>query len=177
MTRRSPDSDHFILEAFDRDLWCPIAQAAFHVDDIGSLRALLGVAAGEDDELKRTYFPDDNELAELAGRFGVGYDRSDLVSADVAFILFRSRWLFGAPYLVHTGYELPLLLDGRKKLARMSHHYPPQSFDGEDRFDHWVAKGALHRTEIVEPFEEPVKEFLPSDRLLYAEGRGVADSG
>jgi hypothetical protein len=164
MTRRSPNSDRFILEAFDRDQWCPIAQAPFHVDDISFLRALLGVAAGEDDELQRTYYLDDNELAELAGRFGVRYDRSELVSADVEFILFRSSQLIGAPYLVHTGYELPLLLDGRKKLAHISHCYPPMTFDGEDRFDHWVAKGVLHRTEII---EEPARGLLGYRTVLY----------
>jgi hypothetical protein len=34
--------------------------------------------------------------------------------------------------------KLPLLIDGRKKLARMSDGYPPLTFEGEDRFDHWV---------------------------------------
>jgi hypothetical protein len=30
-----------------------------------------------------------------------------------------SSQLLGAPYLAYTGYELPLLLDGRKKLATL----------------------------------------------------------
>jgi hypothetical protein len=80
-----------------------------------------------------------------------------------------------APYLIHTGYELPLLLDGRKKLARMPDLYPPMRFDGEDRFDHWVAEGLLHREEVLEPFDSPVRGHL-GDRLLHAEGRRVADT-
>jgi hypothetical protein len=82
----------------------------------------------------------------------------------------RSRSSDGAdkaPYLIHTGYELPLLLDGRKKLAFMSHYYPPATFEGEDRFDHWVARGVLHREEVVEPFEKPIKGFLGSRTAFY----------
>ena len=44
------------------------------------------------------------------------------------------------PYLIHGGYELPLLLEGRKKLARFTDHYPPMTFMGEHRFDHWVGR-------------------------------------
>jgi hypothetical protein len=73
-----------------------------------------------------------------------------------------SRWRLSGrtpylPYLSHTRYELPLLLEGRKKLARMSDAYPPMTFEGEHRFDHWVAKGMLHREEVNEPFDEPVQ--------------------
>ena len=46
-----PRSDHFILETFDRELWCPIAQTRFHVDDITALRAILGQDADDDPEL------------------------------------------------------------------------------------------------------------------------------
>jgi hypothetical protein len=72
-----------------------------------------------------------------------------------------------APYLIHSGYELPLLLDGRKKLARMSDGYPPMTFDGEHRFDHWVAEGALHREEVVEPFDSPVRGYLGIRAVYY----------
>ena len=61
------------------------------------------------------------------------------------------------PYLTHTGYEFPLLLDGLKKLARMLDLYPPMTFKGEDRFEHWVAKGELHREEVNEPFDKPIQ--------------------
>jgi hypothetical protein len=167
MMDRSQHSNRFILEAFDRDQWCPIAKILFHVPDISVLRAILGDAAHEDEELNSTYFLDEQELVELASRFGVGYDRSELISANIDITLFRSGGLCKAPYLIHTGYELPLLLEGRKKLARMSHHYPPVAFDGEDRFDHWVAEGALHREEIIEPFEAPIKKFLGHRTVYY----------
>jgi hypothetical protein len=167
MMRPSLRSNHFILEAFDCDLWCPVAQTLFHVAEIGPLRSILGAAADKDPEVHNTYHLDDEQLAMVVAQFGVTFDRSQLGSADLVIGLFRWRRLSQAPYLIHTGYELPLLLDGRKKLARMSDGYPPMTFDGEHRFDHWVAEGALHREEVVEPFDSPVRGYLGIRTVYY----------
>jgi len=167
MTHCSPRSSPFILEAFDCDLWCPVAQTLFHVADIGSLRSILKTDAHKDPELDLTYELDDEQIAMLVAQFGVAFDRSQLESADLIIRLFRRRRLSGSPYLIHTGYELPLLLDGRKKLARMPDLYPPMTFDGEDRFDHWVAEGLLHREEVLEPFDSPVKGYLGVRTVYY----------
>jgi hypothetical protein len=83
-----------------------------------------------------------------------------LDSKNLDIILFRYERDDHTPYLIHTRYELPLLLDGRKKLARMVNFYPPMTFDGEDRFDHWVAEGVIHREEVVDPpFDAPIQTF------------------
>jgi hypothetical protein len=37
------------------------------------------------------------------------------------------------------------MLDGRKQFARMYEVYPPERHHGEDRFDHYVALGLLHK--------------------------------
>jgi hypothetical protein len=160
-------SNHFILEVFDCDLWCPIAQSLFHVADIEALRAILGPDADQDSDLGKSYYPDDDQLAELVVRFGVKFDRSEFNSADLVIELFRWSPLNEAPYLFHTRYELLLLLDGRKKLARMTHVYPPMTFDGEHRFDHWVDEGLLHREVVIEPFEAPAKEYLGMRTVFY----------
>lgn len=167
MMRPSLHSNHFIVEAFDRDLRCPIAQTLFHVADIASLRSILGVVAGEDPELHQTYHPDDEQLAVLTARLGVKFDRSLLESSNLVIGLFRWHPLCEAPYLIHTRYELPLLLDGRKKLAHMDHIYPPMTFVDEHRFDHWVAEGLLHREEVIEPFDSPVREHLGHRTVYY----------
>jgi hypothetical protein len=165
--RPSPHSNHFILEAFDRDLWCPVAQTRFHVGDISLLRSILGEEASPDPDLNWTYYPDDGQLAALSARFDVKFDRSGFSYIDFDIALFRWHGSDDVPYLIHTGYELPLLLDGRKKLARMSHAYPPMRFDGEHRFDHWVAEGALHREEIIDPFDSTVKNHVGNRTVLY----------
>jgi hypothetical protein len=158
MLRSRPRTNHFILEAFDRDLWCAALQSRFCVGDLDCLRSALGMVADDDPELDDCYYLGKKQLAAIRRQFGAALDDDHLESGDFVIRLFRQRWLSETPYLIHTGYELPLLLDGRKKLARMYHAYPPSKFDGEDRFDHWVTKGLLHREELLEPFDPSVRE-------------------
>lgn len=163
----TPQPDYFILEAFDRDWWCAVLQARVHITELDALRAFLGRAADDDPELEHSYLLDDEDLARFVAIFDVAFDPGQLEAKDMEISVCRWRRLREVPYLVHTGYELPLLLDGRKKLARMSHAYPPATFDGEHRFEHWVAKGLLHRQEVVEPFDPPTKKYLGHRTVYY----------
>lgn len=147
----------FLIEAFDREQWCPVLQAMLPVDDLEALRAILGAMADDDPDLEWTYPLDDEELAAIVAKFNISFDAARLGAKDLDISLFRWRRIYQTPYLIHTRYELPLLLDGRKKLARMGDCYPPMTFEGEDRFDHWVAAGVLHREEVSEPFDAPVQ--------------------
>jgi hypothetical protein len=159
-----------ILEAFDRQQWCPVLQAMLPVSDPRALRAILGGAADDDPELKQDYLLDEEQLAAIVTKFNVSFDAAQLDSKDLAVFLLQLRPIDRTPYLVHGGYELPLLLDGRKKLARMSHEYPPMTFEGEDRFEHWVSKGILHREVVDEPFDPP---YLISRGQTYLGHRTV----
>jgi hypothetical protein len=145
----------FVLGAFDREQWCPVLQAMLPVSDPRALHALLGEAADDDPELEQNYLLDDEQLMAIVTKFNVSFDIAQLDSKDLAVFLFQLRPVDRLPYLVHGGYELPLLLDGRKKLARMSHECPPMTFEGEDRFDHWVSEGVLHREVVDEPYDPP----------------------
>src|SRR5450631_3050074 len=49
----------------------------------------------------------------------------------------------------------------------MSHAYPPMTFGGEHRFDHWVAEGVLHREEVIEPFDSPGNRYLGHRTVFY----------
>src|SRR6266849_7716570 len=105
------------------------------VDDPEALRAILAEMADDDPELEKTYWLDDEELAAIVATFNVSFDAAQLDSKNLDIILFRYDGIDQTPpYLTHTRYELPLLLDGRKKLARMVNYYPPTTFEGEDRF-------------------------------------------
>jgi hypothetical protein len=148
----------FLIEAFDHEQCCPVLQAMLAVDDPRALRAILGEMADDDPDLQWIYRLDDEELAAIVATFNVSFDAAQLDSKNLDIILFRYDGIDQTPpYLTHTRYELPLLLDGRKKLARMSTTYPPMTFEGEDRFDHWVAEGMLHREEVNEPFDRPIQ--------------------
>jgi hypothetical protein len=172
---------YFILDAFDREYWCPVLQTRFEIPVLETLQTILGAQAADDPDLRHSYFLDPAEMAAVVAAFNVCFDPP---SSSMEIRLYRLRSIGRAPYLVHTGYELPLLLDGRKKLARMSDGYPPMTFDGEERFDHWVAQSVLHREEVIEPFEEPTKRWhgvrivyytpkgeewrIPAEKLLWA---------
>ncbi|WP_052121627.1 DUF7683 domain-containing protein [Inquilinus limosus] len=160
-----------VLVIFDREQWCPVFQIHLRNPDPDRLRSLLGVEAEDDPELRRSYPLDEAEAAAIAAASGAELDIPGLDADDRDYALTRLHSIDTVPYLVHTGYELPLLLDGRKKLARMTLEYPPMTFEGEHRFDHWVAQGVLHREEVIEPFPRPVGEFL-GIRTVYYTAKG-----
>lgn len=140
----------FILQAIDPNLGCPVLEAAFHVSALDDLRAVLGPCADDDPDLCRSYTLDSAELAAIRERFGVAFDpHGHQVQLD--------PWhsLREVPYLVHTRYELALLLDGTKPFARMGDAYPPHRHYDEDRFDRYVAEGLLHKEVCIEPFATP----------------------
>src|SRR5437016_14544253 len=148
----------FLIEAFDLEQQCPVLQAMLPVNDPEALRAMLVGSADDDPELEWIYHLDDEQLAAIVAKFNVSFDAAQLDSKNLDICLFRWQPSDQMPYLAHTRYELPLLLDGRKKLARMVNFYPPMTFEGEDRFDHWVAEGVLHREVVVaEPFDATVQ--------------------
>lgn len=160
-----PISNFFILSAFDRDQWCPVLQARFNVSEIDALRVILGEGSKDDPELQRNYVLEPSEMSAIIEQFEVAFDPKQLECREHDIFLFRTR-NFTIPYLVHAGYELPLLLEGRKKLAKIYGPYPPMTFEGEEKFDHWVAEGVLHREEVREPFDPPTRRWQ-GHRVVY----------
>jgi hypothetical protein len=139
----------FILQALDSDHGSPVLEALFFVTDHEDLRALLD-DAGDDPALELWYLLDAAELAAINKRFGIAFDPE---GREVRLCPWDSTR--HTPYLIHTGYELPLLLEGRKQLAHFSEAYPPGLHFDEEKFDRYVAEGALHKEVVVEPFEPP----------------------
>jgi hypothetical protein len=96
---------------------------------------------------------------ELRTLLGAAADEDPDLECSTHWIR-RSREV---PYLVHTGYELVLMPDGRKKFARMSTEYPAKH-EGEDQFNRSVAQGVLHKEVELEKFAEPIR--LQDGRLF-----------
>jgi hypothetical protein len=143
----------FILQALDPDHGSPVLEALFLVPDLDELRALLDI--GDDYPEFGTdldCYLDGAELAALNARFGVHFDPD---GREVRLTSWHHMRLI--PYLVHTGYELPLLLEGLKPFARMKDAYPPHRHMDEDKFDSYVAQGILHKEVVVEPFEQSTR--------------------
>ena len=162
-----PAARYFVISAFDRDQWCDVLEARFRTDDFDGIRAILGDAQNNDPELHGYYTLDKATLAAFVERFDVAFDPTALDCDELDIVFCGLHSISATPYLVHTGFELPLLIDGRKKMARMGNEYPPMTFEGEDRFDRWVEKGLLHKEVFLEPFDQPIKKWLGHRTVYY----------
>jgi hypothetical protein len=141
----------FVLQAEDPDLLCPIVEARFAVDDVDALRVILGEDARDDVDMGHLYDLDDDEVSAIEKRFGV---RLEAGGRPVRLVPWHS--IRDVPYLVHTGYELPLMLEGRKPFAKFSDGYPCEWLDSIlDHFEPFVIEGRIVKRIIKEPFATP----------------------
>ncbi len=102
----------FVLQACDPETGCPVLEARLLVDDLTVLRALLGSRTDVDPDLAMGYPLDGQDIAAFAARFDLP---SDWGGRDVLLVPWQR--LRELPYLVHTNFELALMLEGRKPLA------------------------------------------------------------
>ncbi|WP_407105185.1 hypothetical protein [Hansschlegelia beijingensis] len=122
-------------------------------DDVGALAALLGPEAGGDPDLWWTHWLDQSELERLIAAFGV----SPTFREYDAVALARPSSIRNAPYLVHTGFELFLMLEGRKPFAAFDNEHPSDwAEDYLAPFEREVAAGRLSRRSAYQPFPAPV---------------------
>src|SRR5258708_5342974 len=161
----------FILQALDPDYGSPAFEALFVVERLEDLRELLGDAAAGDPDLEMWYRLEPDEVAAISRRFDVPFNPEGRETSLYHWTRFRE-----IPYLTHTGYELALMLDGRKQFARMGGEYPPLRHELEDRFDHYVAQGILHKEVEVEPFDQPTRakrgQVFEGIRTVYYTRKG-----
>lgn len=136
----------FILQAFDPEYGHPAFETMFLVERLEELRALLGTAADEDPALEMHYTLDRGDLDAINRHFGLAFDPGGRVTCLTKWTSIREP-----PYLVHTGFELVLMIDGRKPFTRMDDSYPPHQHYDEDLFDRHVALGILHKEVQLEP--------------------------
>jgi hypothetical protein len=143
----------FILQALDPEYGHPAFETMLVVERPEELRALLGAAADDDPGLEMSYTLDPADIAAINRHFGLHFDPQGRKTSLYQWT--RSREV---PYLVHTNYELALMIEGRKQFARMGGDcYPPDRYEGEDRFDRCVAQGLLHKEVELEKFSEPLR--------------------
>jgi len=99
-----------VLQDLDPQTGAPRAEMRVFVRDIGELCAALKIEG--DPGLSGSYDLDQEDLAT------VGVLCMPPVQIDPRLRVMTSwHWLRDVPYLIHTGYELPLMLEGRKPLA------------------------------------------------------------
>jgi len=161
-----------VLQARDPDHGSPVFEARFAVAEPDDLRALIGACADDDPELDGPYTLDAAETAAVTARFGVAFDPE---GRDVHLWPWNEAWgsIRHIPYMIHSGDELPLLLEGRKQFADMSDAYPPHRHFNEDRFDRYVTEGILHKEVIHEPFKDRLEPYRIKDGRVFEGMRRV----
>lgn len=161
----------FILQARDPGHGSPVFEALFVVERLEDLRTFLGSAADEDPDLRMLYTLEPDEIAAICRHFDVPFEPEGRETS-----LYQWTGIREIPYLAHTGYELVLMLEGRKQFARMGGEYPPMWHEGEDRFDLHVAQGVLHKEVEIEPFEKPIRtkrgQVFEGIRTVYYTRKG-----
>jgi hypothetical protein len=146
-------SRRFILQALDLEYGHPAFETMFVVERPEELRTVLGIDADRDPDFERWYSLEPDEVAAVTQHFGLAFDPEGRETS-----LYKWTDSREVPYLVHTGYELALMIEGRKQFARMGgDYYPPDRYEGEDRFDGCVAQGLLHKEVELEKFAEPLR--------------------
>jgi hypothetical protein len=167
----SIEGRRFILQALDPDHGSPVLETLFFVVGLDELHALIGRSSEHDPEFEREYRLNAADVAAINARFGLAFDPE---GRDVRLTPWHSIRL--NPYLVHTGYELPLLLEGKKPFACMKDVYPPNEHFNEEKFDRYVAEGALHKEVVIEPFDQPLRSaegvIFEGNRTVYYTRRG-----
>ena len=143
----------FVVFAYADALACPVLEQRIAAGDLKALAALLGQDAGGDPDLRWVHWLDQDELERLIAAFGV----SPTFRAYDAVGVARPSSIRNAPYLVHTGFELFLMLEGRKPFAAFFNEHPSDwAEDYLAPFEREVAAGRLSRRSAYQPFPEPM---------------------
>lgn len=143
-------STSFILSAIDPDFLYPCLEVRFETDDLDALRRLVDPDAPEDADLDDYYLLSPTQVAAVCEAFAIAFDHG---SRDGVISKYADTGI-RIPYLIHTGYELALMVQGRKPFGFIEFNsaWRP-SVVLKARFDEYVARGVLHAHEIL--FDAP----------------------
>jgi hypothetical protein len=139
----------FVLKAFDAVTKTVCAEYRVRIEDLDQLTAILAPESATDPDLKGLYVGlSQGDMREI-GALCIPPIEPDAILTGLS----RLHLAFDAiPYLIHTNFELPLMLDGRKPLAVFGDVYPSDWFDELlEPFEPFVASGELLRRIIDTP--------------------------
>jgi hypothetical protein len=152
-------------------LGCPILEAQFSLETIEPRIAVL--SDGVTDVLDGASWElDATDLERLSALIGFVFPCQ---YGEVRLVEWRN--LRAVPYLIHTEFELALMLEGRKPFAAFGDVYPSGWFEAwMARFDDFVAKGRFVRRIVDQPFPSPIRnasgETADGLRAVYVALRG-----
>ena len=140
-----------VLQALDPEMDYPVLEAQFQIEDLSELRVILADDAEDDHDLERGYTLDTDQLAAIRSFCRVAFDAGGRPVGLAPWHSIRE-----APYLVHSGFELPLMLDGRKPLSKFADAYPSAWLDEVvARFQPFVNDGRIMCRVVNEVWPTP----------------------
>ncbi len=139
----------FVLQGFDAVTDTVCVEWRVNIGNVNQLRSVLAPDSDGDPDLKCLYYGlSDSDMRKI-GKLC----RPSIVPHVIFTGIRRPNVASDAiPYLIHTNFELPLMLEGRKPLAVFVHSYPSEWFDDFlAPFAPFVASGQLLRRTIDTP--------------------------
>ncbi|CDX20299.1 conserved hypothetical protein [Mesorhizobium sp. ORS 3324] len=149
------ESIDFVLQEIDPATGSAVAEARIHVSDLEELRSVL---ACDNPQLSGSWHLEPEDLERLGAICIPPRELDRRLNRIESWHPIRE-----APYLVHTNFELPLMLEGRKPLAVFQDAYPVEWLtETLERFDPFVRSGRLARRIIDTPFTEAERIRFPT---------------
>lgn len=152
MVAADPQAEEFVFQGFDPITGTVSVEWLVKIADVDALREVLALDSDDDPDTKCFYqYLSDDERRRI-GRLCVPPTVPEAVYTG---IVRHDRWRANIPYMVHTNFELPLMLEGRKPFAILSDCYPSEWFDEAlAPFEPFVESGQLIRRIIDMPLPE-----------------------
>lgn len=151
VSRQRPDEGTFLfaLKGFDAATKTVCAECRVRIEHLDQLTAILAPESTTDPDLKGQYVGLPRCVMQKIGALCI----PPIVPDAILTGLSRPHLALDAiPYLIHTNFELPLMLDGRKPLAVFGDVYPSDWFDELlEPFEPFVASGQILRRIIDTP--------------------------
>jgi hypothetical protein len=152
----------FYLQRLDPATGSALAEARFEIEDTARLAAALEIEG--DDDMGCSYVLEEGDASRIATLFTPPLD----LDPDLDYIEPDSA-LRRTPYLIHTDFELPLMLEGRKPLAVFTGDSESDWLDEvKARFaPHVAAETFVERDDLT---SREHRDFThPIRKLLYAQ--------
>lgn len=152
----------FILQGLDPVTRTPFVECRVIITDIAALKTIFDPESDEDPNLTSTYHVEQTDLIAI-GRICEPAFLPD--SSFTALTPWHS--IRDAPYLVHTNFELPLMLEKRKPMAMFCDHRAQWLQNYLAPFAPFVASGQLVCREIQLPASGVGQPTSSSDGPLF----------
>jgi hypothetical protein len=152
------DAGEFVLQGHDPVTKTVCVEWRVWIANVDRLKKILGPDCAEDNDLRYAYYEISRRDMRRIGRICLPPIVPDRACTTIKR---RHTGFDDVPYMMHTSFELPLMLEGRKPLAVFGEGYPSDWLDDYlASFEQFVQAGRIVRRIIDTPMPH-IKERRP----------------